>query len=227
LGLHDLLAGAWGVVHFGSLPTDAMTSRSEAFHNIMQGGFNVLQACVNLGIRRVAHASSIMVYGDFRKHRRLPVDENSPFAPDGVYASSKALLETLAADMCRWHDLSVAAFRLGRIVYEGSVDQRLRPYTQKREAASDVLWTYVDARDVASACVLWLESNIRGFRPFNIAADDVCIDAPTRELVHTFLPEVLDVRSSFDGQQCPYSSQSLKATLGWKAEYGWRSLCAS
>ena len=42
VALNDLFAGAYGVVHFGSVPTDNFTSWTECFRNVMQGGFNVL-----------------------------------------------------------------------------------------------------------------------------------------------------------------------------------------
>jgi len=226
-GLHDVLAGAAAVVHFGSLPTDAWTSRSAAFSNLIVGGFNIFQACANLAIPRVVYASSIMVYGDFRLHRYLPVDEDSPLQPDDIYSSSKAMLEMLAGNMCRWHPLSIAAFRLGRIVYEGRMVDRLLPHTKDKRSAMDVLWTYVDARDVAEACHLWIASSIQGFRIFNVAADDVCIDTRTKELLQEFYPGISERRQNFDAHQSPFSCEALKTSLGWQAQYNWRELCAN
>ena len=74
-GLHDLLAGADGVVHFGSYPTDAWSSWSEAFRNVTVGGFSIYQACANLGIKRIALASS----GTFP---RTPLRDSAPETPD-------------------------------------------------------------------------------------------------------------------------------------------------
>ena len=45
-GLNDLLAGADGVIHFGSLPTADWASATETFHNVMVGGFNVFQEII-------------------------------------------------------------------------------------------------------------------------------------------------------------------------------------
>jgi len=177
-GLNDLVAGTDGVVHFGSYPTDQWTSWSEAFRNITVGGFNVFQACANVGVKRIACASSIMVYGDMAQQPHFPVTEDNPHMPISIYGTSKVLLERLAGDYCRWHGMSIAAFRLGRIVYEDSFESRLKPHIESDASAADDLWSYVDARDVATACQAWLESDVRGFKAFNIADEDVCLALP-------------------------------------------------
>ena len=222
-GLHELFAGADAVVHFGSLPTDNWTSAGECYRNLMLGGYNVLQACALAGVKRVACASSIEVYGALRQQPRLPLTEDSPLVPASIYGSAKAMLEKLAADFCRWHGMSVAALRLGRIVYEGSWPWRLKPHTEERGRCADCLWSYVDARDVAHACRLWLESDIQGFRPFNLAAGDVCLRAPTAELLRQFFPQT-PVDGDLGEYECPFSSAAIGRALGWRAQYGWRDI---
>ncbi|NOY29510.1 MAG: NAD(P)-dependent oxidoreductase [Planctomycetes bacterium] len=117
-GANDVFAGADGLIHFGSPAGDSTMSVTEAFHNIGVAGFNVFQAARNVGIRRIAWASSIMTYGNLTTHSVLPVTEDSPLVPTGIYGASKVMLENLAQDFCRWSDMSIAGFRLGRIIYE-------------------------------------------------------------------------------------------------------------
>lgn len=223
-GLHDLFSGADGVVHFGSYPTDAWSSWSEAFRNVTVGGFNVFQACANLGIKRIALASSMEVYGDLLKQPHLPVTEESLLAPPGIYGASKVLLEKLAADYYRWHGISTAGFRLGRIIYEGSFAWRLKKHTESDDPTAPCLWCYVDARDVATACQAWLESDLQGFMPFNVAAEDVCVETPTRLLLERFYPHITDIRAAFDDHQCPFDASTLRRTLKWTARYNWRMI---
>lgn len=223
-GLNDVFAGADGVVHFGSFPTDTWSSATEAFHNLMVGGFNVLQAAANTRVSRLVMASSIMVYGDMLQQPRLPITEESPLAPQSIYGSSKRLLEDLAADYCRWHGMSVAAFRLGRIVYEGCFDWRLKKHTESDASAVSVLWCYVDARDVGTACQAWLESDRQGFEPFNVAADNVCVETPTRTLVRQFFPHLGDLPAGIGDQQTPFDNGKLRRLLGWQARHDWRML---
>ena len=223
--LNDLFAGADAVVHFGSLPTDHWSSWSTCFKNVMLGGFNVLQACANTGIERLAYASSMEVYGDLTKQPHLPITEESPLVPISIYGSAKIRLEELASDYCRWHDLSVAGFRLGRIIYENSYEWRLKAHTEKAERCAECLWNYVDARDVASACQLWLESDIQGFRAYNLAADDVCIDLPAEKLLQEFFTGI-PIQGKIGEFQSPFFSTALKSQLGWQAKYNWRDLRA-
>ena len=42
----------------------------------------------------------------------------------------------------------------------------------------DCLWSYIDARDVATACQAWLESDHQGAEIFNLAAANVHQDVP-------------------------------------------------
>ena len=162
-GLNDAFAGACGVIHFGSHPGDGHLSTSAAWDNFMTAGFNVFQAARNCGIKRVAWASSIEVYGDITLHPSLPVTEDSPLAPPGIYGASKQLLEQLAEHYCRWYGMSIAGFRLSRIIYDNEAGRaKLKQVVEDDGWGSDCLWAYVDARDVASACLAWIESSVEG-----------------------------------------------------------------
>ncbi|MSR58128.1 MAG: NAD(P)-dependent oxidoreductase [Planctomycetaceae bacterium] len=225
-GLNDIFAGADGIVHFGSYPTDSWCSATEAFQNLMLGGFNVLQAAANTGIKRLVMASSIMTYGDLTRQPTLPITEDSPLVPQSIYGSSKRLQEILAADYCRWHGLSVAALRLSRIVYEGCYEWRLKQHTESELSALSVLWSYVDARDVATACQAWLESDCTGFEVFNVAAENTCIETPIADLLRKCCPQITDIRTPFATDQTPFDSGKLRRTLHWNARYDWKDLRA-
>ena len=221
--LNDLFANADAVVHFGSLPTDHWSSWSTCFENVMMGGFNVLQAAANTGITRIAYASSIEVYGKLNKQPHLPLTEESPAIPASIYGSAKLRLEELASDYCRWHDMSIAGFRLGRIVYENSYNWRLKSHTESPDRCVDCLWCYIDARDVAEACRLWLESDITGFKAYNLAADEVCLEVPTEMMLKEFYPNI-PIQRKIGKFQSPFFSTELKMDLGWQAKHHWRDL---
>jgi len=222
-GLNELFAGTDGVVHFGSLPTDNWSSASACFRNVTNGGFNVLQACVNAGVPRLVLASSMEVYGSLRAQPALPITEDSPLQTASIYGTSKVLVERLADDYARWHGLAVAGLRLGRIIYEGSWSWRLQAHTEEPARCADCLWNYVDARDVARACQLWLEADLDGFRPYNVAADDVCIDVPTVDLLTECYPD-MPVEARLGQFQSPFLSTAIQSDLGWRAQIGWRDI---
>ncbi|MFN0195294.1 MAG: NAD-dependent epimerase/dehydratase family protein [Planctomycetaceae bacterium] len=223
-GVHDVFAGADAVVHFGSLPTDSWTSWEAAYRNLALGGYHVLQAAANLKIPRVVIASSPTVYCNFQKIPYLPIDENTPAAPDSIYGAVKQNLETLAQNYSRWHGMSIAALRPQRIVYEGSYEWRFRKFTQNDGAAMDSLWSYVDARDVATACQAWIESDRTGYEAFSVAADDVCVETPTRQLLATYYPHVKDIRNELPGRTGLVDCRKLKTMLGWKPIHTWQQM---
>ena len=223
-GVHDAFAGAEAVVHFGSLPTDSWTTWETAYRNLALGGYHVLQAAANLRIPRVVLASSPMIYGDYSRVPYLPIDEDSPAAPDGIYGATKQNIETLAEHFSRWHGIAIAALRPQRIVYEGSYEWRFRRYTVDDAAAADSLWSYIDARDVATACLAWLRSDRDGFEAFNVSADDVCVPTPTRDLLAKHYSHVTDLRGDLSDRACLVSCAKLKRMLGWQPTHDWQAM---
>ena len=222
--LYEICAGADAIVHFGSLPTDGWTSWHTAYENLALGGFHVLQAAARLGIRRLVLASSPEIYGDLMRVPYLPVDENSPAQPDSIYGAAKQNLETLAAHYARWYGIAIAALRPQRIVYEQSYEWRFRRFTGDPDAAVDALWSYVDARDVASACLAWIESDLSGCEVFNVAADDVCVDVPTAQLLAEHLPQIRDVRGVLEDRNGLIDCAKLKSMLGWQPQHHWQQM---
>lgn len=225
-GVHDVLAGAAAVVHFGSFPTDGWTSWEAAYRNLALGGFNVLQAAANLGISRVVLAGSPEVYGSYDQQPYLRVDEDSPQAPPSIYGAVKQNLESLACNYARWHRMAIALLRPQRIVYEGSFEWRLRKFTVDDAAAAPDLWSYVDARDVAAACLAWVQSDLQGFEAFNVAADDVCVATPTRQLLQRFYPRITDLRGVRADRSGLISCDKLKHMLNWQPHHNWQAMSA-
>ncbi len=224
-GVNDVFAGADALIHFGSPPSDKNMSTTEAFHQITVAGFNVLQAAKNTGIQRIAWASSIKVYGDLEQQlTSLPLTENEPTNPCDIYGVSKLIVEQLSQQYCLSHGMSVAAMRLGRIVYENAYAWRLKPHTETDQSGASALWCYIDARDVAVACQRWLESDLQGFRAYNIAAEDVCLETPTKKLIDSFYAHVSDRREDLSGHTCPFCSTQIIDELSWQPQYNWRQI---
>jgi len=224
-GVNDAFGGADAVVHFGSVPGDANRTTTEAFHMLTVAGFNVFQAAKNVGIKRIAWASSIEVYGDFREHPTLPATEESPLAPPGIYGSSKLLLERLAIDYCRWYGMSIAGFRLSRIIYDDAQGRaKLRQIAGDESFGWDCLWSYVDARDVATACQAWLESDHQGAEVFNLAAPNVHHEAPVAQLLERQGYSGVPIGRLEGEGSTPFSTDKIRSILGWRTRYDWREI---
>ncbi|MDP6698731.1 MAG: NAD(P)-dependent oxidoreductase [Candidatus Latescibacteria bacterium] len=224
-GVNDIFAGADAVVHFGSPPADAWLSTTEAYHQVASAGFNVFQAATNTGVKRIAWASSIEVYGDIREHPALPVSEDSPLAPPGIYGAAKLLLERLARDYARWHGLASAGFRLSRIIYDNETGRaKLRSLVADEAFGFDCLWSYIDARDVGAACLAWLESDLPGAEVFNLAAVDVHQKIATADLLAAHGYGHLPSPSLADARQTPFSTAKIRAMLNWRESHNWREI---
>lgn len=224
-GLSDIFADADGVIHFGSPPHDQGMSTTEAFHHLTVAGFNVFQAAKNAGIRRITWASSIEVYGDFIQHSHLPVTEDSPKAPPGIYGCSKLLLERLAEDYCRWYGMAIAGFRLTRIFYDNDFGRaKLKRFVDDAALGGDALWSYIGAHDVGRACLAWLQSDCEGAHAFNIAAANVHHDADTVDLLKKHGYADCDVPVLAAPDAALLSSEKFRTMTGWSARDDWREL---
>jgi nucleoside-diphosphate-sugar epimerase len=91
------LKGAEAVVHLAGIPQPNINV-VEAHNTNVVLSFNVLRAAAELGIARVAAASSVnalgLVYNQTRQFDYLPVDEAHPCRPDEPYGLSKLFVHT-------------------------------------------------------------------------------------------------------------------------------------
>jgi hypothetical protein len=82
-----------------------------------------------------------------------------------------------------------------------------------------ILWSYIDARDVAVACRLGIEKDGLGCEPVILAADDTSSDRPSQDLIRQFLPGVTDFKRPIAGRQALISNARVKQLLGWKQQF--------
>jgi len=85
--LNEAFKGADGVFHFAALwLLQCHDFPKSAFDVNVQGTFNILQACVDQGVKRLVYSSSASVYGDAV---REPMDEDHPFNNTNFYGATK------------------------------------------------------------------------------------------------------------------------------------------
>ena len=91
--VHDVLAGAEMVVHFGAIGDEA------PFDQILQaniiGAYNVWEAAFQHRLKRVVYASSIHAVGMYPKNQFIGTDV--PHRPDTYYGLAKCFAEDLAS----------------------------------------------------------------------------------------------------------------------------------
>ena len=156
----------------------------------------------------------------------LPVTEHSPLAPPSLYGAGKVMLENLAADYHRWHGIAIAGLRLSRIIYDNPQGRaKLRRLVESPDLGADCLWSYVDARDVATACQAWIESDRDGAEVFNLAAPEVHKTEPVAELLAGSVYRSFG-KIPLGAHETPFCSRKIREMLGWKPRYDWRQILA-
>jgi nucleoside-diphosphate-sugar epimerase len=212
-----------GVIHMAAIPRPHMHPNSEVWRVNTLSTYNVLEACGLLGIRRVVLGSSESSYGlcfanEFFEPKYLPLDEAHPQLPEDTYGLTKLVGEATAAMFHRRDGTQILSYRIGNVLSpedHASIKARFdHPEDRLR-----ILWSYIDARDLAITCRLGIEKDGLGCEPLIIAADDSSSIIPSRELVRRFLPGVKDIRSDLPGRTSLISNRRAKELLGWKQQF--------
>jgi len=92
--LNEAFRNADGVFHFAALwLLQCHDFPRSAFNVNIEGTFNVLDACVQQGVKRLVYSSSASVYGDAICE---PMDEDHPFNNTNFYGATKIAGEAMA-----------------------------------------------------------------------------------------------------------------------------------
>jgi UDP-glucose 4-epimerase len=107
--LAKALDGADGVFHLAALwLLQCHDFPRAAFDVNIRGTFNVLEACVAQGVKRLVYSSSASVYGDAVTE---PMDEDHPFNNKNFYGATKIAGEAMARAFHHRYGLSVVGLR--------------------------------------------------------------------------------------------------------------------
>ena len=107
--LNKALKNVDGVFHFAALwLLQCHDFPRSAFNVNIQGTFNVLEACVKQGVKRLVYSSSASVYGDAI---REPMDEEHPFDSQNFYGATKIAGEAMARAYYHRYKLSYVGLR--------------------------------------------------------------------------------------------------------------------
>ena len=213
------------VIHFAAIPRIMIMPDNELFRVNVMSTYNVLEAAVKLGIRKIIIASSETTYGVIfaetpRDPRYLPLDEDYDVDPMDSYALSKVVNEKTARAFALRSGFDVYALRIGNVIepheYELFPKWFADPGFRKK-----IAWSYIDARDLGQLAHLAVETSGLGYQVFNVANDDTSSDLPTKELLARFYPDV-PVRRELGEFETLLSNAKAREMLGFRPEHSWR-----
>jgi nucleoside-diphosphate-sugar epimerase len=224
---YGILKGADALVHLAAIPNAVSTPNEVTFRNNVLSTYNLLEAADTLGIKKAVTASSESSYGLVFSAKKLspqyvPMDEEHPCLPEDSYALGKLCEEETARAINRRNGMQIIALRIGNVITKEVYEQRFASFCNDSSQRTVILWSYIDARDIAVACQLAIEKDGLGVQVLNIAADDNCTTLTSAELMRREFPEVTDIRGDISGFQTLLCNKKIKEVLGWKPAHSWR-----
>ena len=90
----------------------------------------------------------------------------------------------------------------------------------RQERGAKGFWSWVDIRDVASACRLALQASWRGHERFWINAADTILDLPTTDALAKWYPGV-PLKAPLAGHAAVLSIEKARRLLRWQPASCW------
>jgi len=214
------------VVHFAAVPRILINPDDETFRVNVMGTYNVIEAAMKLGIRKVVIASSETTYGvcfaeGEKDFHAFPLEEDYDVDPMDSYGLSKLVNEQTARAFAARFMSDIYALRIGNVIepheYGRFPGFAADPPSRKRNA-----WSYIDARDLAQIVHLCLQKDGLGFQVFNAVNDTITADQPTAEFLARWCPKVPVTRPLL-GNEAPLSNRKAREVLGFKERHNWRN----
>lgn len=215
------------VVHFAAVPRILIKPDNETFRVNTMGTYNVIEAAVKLGIKKIIIASSETTYGicfsDGKTNpHSLPLEEDYDVNPMDSYGLSKVVNEKTARSFQRRSGVDIYALRIGNVI-EPHEYAELFPYFFKHpEVRRRNAFCYIDARDLGQIVDLCLQKDGLGFQVFNAGNDHNGAIIPSKQLAEQFFPGV-PITRELETHEALFSNRKIREVLGFKEQHNWRN----
>ncbi len=228
--LRTALRGSEVVVHLGGIDRSVATDDAETMQVNAMGTWNLFEASLREGIRRIVHCSSSSVLGLDQSNpqmppRYLPIDEAHELRPTDAYGLSKFCGERIAEAFSR-RGLEVIVIRPCFVAFPAMADfMSGRSGPEGRSEPLPYLRTYVGADDCARGFAAAVSVAYAGFETFFLAAADAFAAEPTVARLEALYNVRIPVRDRAHFQRnefaSPISHAAATARLGWRPTTRW------
>jgi nucleoside-diphosphate-sugar epimerase len=213
------------VVHFAAVPRILIKPDNETFKANVTSTYNVIEAAMKLGIRKVVIASSETTYGvcfaeGDKDYHSFPLEEDYDVDPMDSYGLSKVVNEKTARAFAMRFGADIYALRIGNVIepheygmFRGFLKD---PMSRKRNA-----WSYIDARDLGQIVHLCLEKDGLGYQVFNAVNDTITAEEPAEAFLKRWCPATPITRAMGE-REAPISNRKARDVLGFREEHDWR-----
>ncbi|MGB3143906.1 MAG: NAD(P)-dependent oxidoreductase [Maribacter sp.] len=214
------------VVHFAAIPRILLQPDNETFRINSIGTYNVIEAAVKLGIKKIIIASSETTYGVCFSDGKtdphsLPLEEDYDVDPMDSYGISKVVNEKTARGFQRRSGYDIYALRIGNVIEPHEYEDLFPHILNHPEERRRNTFCYIDARDLGQIVDLCLQKDGLGFQIFNAGNDTNGALLPTQELVERYFPGVPLTREMGE-YEALYSNRKIREVLGFKENHNWR-----
>jgi nucleoside-diphosphate-sugar epimerase len=213
------------VVHFAAIPRVLIEPDNVTFAKNILSTYNVIEAAMKLGVRKVIIASSETTYGvcfaeGDKDFKQFPLEEDYDVDPQDSYGLSKVCNEKTARAFAMRYGADIYALRIGNVIepdeYKPFAKWAENPASRKRNA-----WSYIDARDLGEIVHLCLEKDGLGFQVFNATNDTATLNEPTPAFLARTFPKT-PVTRKLGEHEAPLSNRKAREVLGFKEAHDWR-----
>ncbi len=221
----DALKNSERVVHFAGIPGTGAVPNCELYRINAAGTFNVLDACATLGVEQVIFASSIEIYAyspatrDFEPFAYLPLDEKHPALPVNPYAAAKQGAELLCSAYSRMVNMSTVSLRLTKLMRHTDY-HLIEGWGQDLQRGKELVWSYVDVRDIARMCNLIFEHPELKGTVLNAGAADTIVSEDTQQIAQRVYPDTA-INKRLSGRDTLFSIDRARELLGFEPQYSW------
>lgn len=216
--------GAEAVVHLAAFPSPIGREPEHVFANNMVSAFNVVEAAMRQGARKVIYSSSGSALGFAFSFRDMvpdymPIDEDHPLRPQDAYGLSKWLGEEILEAATRRGGIRTIVLRPTTVIGPEDYAERV---PRMLESSGGTL-SYVDARDFARAVRAALENTEIEHDRFFITAADAMSREPLAVAFPRRFPGSEAVCAGLTGTEGPISSAKAMRVLGYRPRHSWRT----